>query len=493
MLQVTRLRISGLYDDGRLSLRESATSDAHFRGAKGDHALLLTLEYGVITMFYRILICGLIIGGFGLPVIAQDSEPKKVAASEVNPPDVQINLNAKDLETELKKAELVVQLRQVEVDATRDRDRQERRQIESQLGNLQVKYDAVQERLKVAENQLKSSTMDSDPPYNGKDQEIVQSKVNSLRSKIQEFKAEAEQAKLEIFEKQRRLALEANSGAYEKAKLLKELAVVQRDAVTKAIAARAESEQPKSQPDLLADFGLTKQDLADCKMHVIGLYGPSNDRTSDEVFVEVEKLDEPSVIVVSAYDETLWRLRLPENTKVKLVIVTGYFQQVIDIVGTSQTPMLKLTYFDNRNPVRDRPWAYAYSWRTSEGRKLANMLYDVTGLTVDTFQGQQRARRMVIDGEKGKLSNRQAKEPIEGLLTDAERAAEPIEFPDETATSSEAPGAVETEVDTLYAGEAGLKISMRKTTEELQGVEAKLSAISEEIKSLAEQAQGARG
>ena len=56
------------------------------------------------------------------------------------------------------------------------------------------------------------------------------------------------------------------------------------------------------------------------------------------------------------------------------------------------------------------------------------MLYELTGRTASTFIGMDQARTITIDGKKGTLSVRDAKEPISGLLTEQEIKENPIPF-----------------------------------------------------------------
>ncbi|MEM6473631.1 MAG: hypothetical protein AAF802_29000 [Planctomycetota bacterium] len=223
----------------------------------------------------------------------------------------------------------------------------------------------------------------------------------------------------------------------ERAMVAVELAKTEMDAVQKRIVEmRAKQVQKNKSVDLLAGTGLTKEELAGCKMHVAGVYQPSGSRQNDNIYVDVT-VDEPSVIVVSSYMEAFWRMRLRNPGAIKLIIVTGYFAQKASFQSAGQRvddiPILNLTYFNkDQSPNRNGKYAYAYAWQTAEGRELAQLLYEVTGLTASTFQGSdgQGRGQVVLDGKKGTLSNRESKEPIAGLLTEAELAAEPVEFPD---------------------------------------------------------------
>jgi hypothetical protein len=183
---------------------------------------------------------------------------------------------------------------------------------------------------------------------------------------------------------------------------------------------------------LMNSLGLQKSDLNDCSMHVVGIYSPqaSNRDSTNEVFVTVKGLDKPSIIVLSAYSSTFWRVRFEQPENIKLVIVTGYYAQRASIDSNSlKIPLVVSSYFNETStPSANNPWGYATSWKSEQGWRLANMLYELTGRTASTFIGMDHARTITIDGKKGVLSVRDAKEPIPGLLTEQEIKENPIPF-----------------------------------------------------------------
>ncbi|MFN7876469.1 MAG: hypothetical protein ACK5PB_14220 [Pirellula sp.] len=183
---------------------------------------------------------------------------------------------------------------------------------------------------------------------------------------------------------------------------------------------------------VLNNAGLQKYDLDDCPMHVVGIYSPqANKRDSNnEVFVTVKGLDKPSIIVVSAYSSTFWRVRFEQPENIKLVIETGYYVQRASIDGNStKTPLIVSSYFNETSTTSaNNPWGYATSWKSEQGWRMANMLYELTGRTASTFIGMDQARTITIDGKKGVLSVRDAKEPIPGFLNEQEIQENPIPF-----------------------------------------------------------------
>ncbi|MEM0927019.1 MAG: hypothetical protein AAGJ83_13340, partial [Planctomycetota bacterium] len=155
--------------------------------------------------------------------------------------------------------------------------------------------------------------------------------------------------------------------------------------------------------------------------------------------------------------------------------------------AVSDIPVIKLTYFqDDQTPNRAGKHAYAYAWSTAEGRDLARLLYDVTGLTATTFQGGNGVGQILVDGKKGELSNRESKEPIAGLLTDAELAAEPVEFPDFAETIATNTQLIETQkwTDLVAAGDiqaAALGARLTDLRKELKELIAASKSIAAEV------------
>lgn len=240
------------------------------------------------------------------------------------------------------------------------------------------------------------------------------------------------------------------------------------------------------QEKFLGNAGLQKSDLDDCPMHVVGIYSPqANKRDStNEVFVTVKGLDKPSIIVLSAYSSTFWRIRFEQPENIKLVIVTGYYTQRASIDSTSiKTPLIVSSYFDETStPMPNHPWGYATSWKSEQGWRLANMLYELTGRTASTFIGMDQARTITIDGKKGSLSVRDAKEPIPGLLTEQEIKENPIPF--ETDEWNVNRPSADRETENLEDVEQSLKQLILETESKVKSSKSELDELEKEIEEL---------
>lgn len=264
-------------------------------------------------------------------------------------------------------------------------------------------------------------------------------------------------------------------------------------AIRDEIANRKEKRDPlldatnkeKSQA-LLNNAGLQKSDLDDCPMHVVGIYSPqANNRDStNEVFVTVKGLDKPSIIVVSAYSSTFWRIRFEQPENIKLVIVTGYYTQRTSIDSTSiKIPLIVSSYFNETStPTPNHPWGYATSWKSEQGWRLAKMLYELTGRTASTFIGMDQARTITIDGKKGSLSVRDAKEPIPGLLTEQEIKENPIPF--ETDEWNVNRPSADRETENLEDVEQSLKQLILETESKVKSSKSELDELEKEIEEL---------
>lgn len=240
------------------------------------------------------------------------------------------------------------------------------------------------------------------------------------------------------------------------------------------------------QEKLLRNAGLQKSDLDDCSMHVVGIYSPqANKRDStNEVFVTVKGLDKPSIIVLSSYSSTFWRIRFEQPENIKLIIVTGYYEQRASIDSTSiKTPLIVSSYFNETStPTPNHPWGYATSWKSEQGWRLANMLYELTGRTASTFIGMDQARTITIDGKKGAISVRDAKEPIPGLLTEQEIKENPIPF--ETDEWNVDRSSADRENANLEDVEQSLKQLILETESKVKSSKSELDDLEKEIEEL---------
>jgi hypothetical protein len=232
--------------------------------------------------------------------------------------------------------------------------------------------------------------------------------------------------------------------------------------------------------------GLQKSDLDNCPMHVVGIYSSqvNNRDSANEVFVTVKGLDKPSIIVLSAYNATFWRIRFEQPENIKLVIVTGYYAQRASIDSTSlKSPLIVSSYFNETStPSANNLWGYATSWKSEQGWRLANMLYELTGRTASTFIGMDHARTITVDGKRGALSVRDAKEPISGLLTEQEIKDNPISFETDELTVNRSP--IHRESTSLENVEQSLKQLILETESKVKSTKSELDDLENEIEKL---------
>ncbi len=144
-------------------------------------------------------------------------------------------------------------------------------------------------------------------------------------------------------------------------------------------------------------------ELKDCKMHVIGVYGPPP-RGDGRVVVDVKATDEPIVLTLAAYQSLLWKVNLDEGANVKHIIVGGYYEPQIEGVPEG-VPVYFRSYFPENHA--DHFWGFA--WHSSYARNMVKRLNKLTGLDVATFQGGEYVGAFVVDG---KLGTREIGKPV---------------------------------------------------------------------------------
>lgn len=156
------------------------------------------------------------------------------------------------------------------------------------------------------------------------------------------------------------------------------------------------------EPGQLAAELLPPEKLAECKMHVVGMYGPENQSQDDRVYVKVKKTDSPIVLVLSGYYGAQWNLDIESGADIRQIIVAGYYEHSVKDADES-IPVQLFTHFGTDDP-KDRDFFWAYSWHTKNGRELRKRLKEITGLEIETFQGVYHAKRFVVDGKIGLVS-----------------------------------------------------------------------------------------
>jgi RNA polymerase sigma factor (sigma-70 family) len=137
---------------------------------------------------------------------------------------------------------------------------------------------------------------------------------------------------------------------------------------------------------------------ADAELHVVGVYGPKDEGV---VTVEVRPTARPVVLVLTAYLETEWRVKLAAGARLKQVIVSGYFAQEIRGVPAG-VPVANRSYDPPDGSRRRGGWFYEYQWDTPQCREMVRRLNAETGLPIASFQGEYQGGSFVVDGAKGR-------------------------------------------------------------------------------------------
>lgn len=113
-------------------------------------------------------------------------------------------------------------------------------------------------------------------------------------------------------------------------------------------------------------------------------------RLEKEVIVNVEDDTRPLVLAFTAYEPTLWKLRLKAHVRLEKVVLAGYHAQRVTGLPPS-TPIEAYTY--DPSPCT-RCWQsdrYFYS-----ADRAPPQLREITGLEVTSFQGRHEGTRFTI-------------------------------------------------------------------------------------------------
>ena len=161
-----------------------------------------------------------------------------------------------------------------------------------------------------------------------------------------------------------------------------------------------------------AEQAVDKANPAEAEMHVIGVYGPKNRDGKDPgiVDVEIRPTATPVVLVLTSYFSVDWHIKLAVGARIKKAIVSGYFAQEIKGLP-ADVPVESRSYFPDDGSRRKEGWFYAYKSNTLEYRRMVELLNDMTGLLVSTFQGENSGTSFVIDGTRGRNFAQKERKP----------------------------------------------------------------------------------
>ncbi len=124
----------------------------------------------------------------------------------------------------------------------------------------------------------------------------------------------------------------------------------------------------------------------DAELHVVSIYWTGPDNNGTPVDVEVRPTSKPIVLALASYSSVLWNVRIDKETRVKAVIIGGYFVQEFEGIP-ADIPVVYRTYF----PSRKQGFFYGHQWNSTECQDMVEKLNDLTGLLVSTFQGEEKS------------------------------------------------------------------------------------------------------
>ncbi len=141
------------------------------------------------------------------------------------------------------------------------------------------------------------------------------------------------------------------------------------------------------------------------EVHVVGCYHATN---NEPVNVRVERTGKPIVVVLTAYFATSWNLEIDQNTDVRGVILSGYFDQRFSHIAPKDIPTRILTYFpiwkdisSEEKKVRVSQCFFVWSPILEDFGKMRSLVREITQRDVASFQGIYSAKSFVIDGQRG--------------------------------------------------------------------------------------------
>jgi RNA polymerase sigma factor (sigma-70 family) len=134
-----------------------------------------------------------------------------------------------------------------------------------------------------------------------------------------------------------------------------------------------------------------------CELHIVGVNSPRDDKPVD---VELRPTVKPVVLVLTARLSVLWKLKLADGARLKMVILGGWSEQDIDGVPMGIPVIHRSCYPDDGSRRQD-----GYFWATlgdsAAYREMVRRLNQITGLPVGSFQGAEHDTSFIVDGMRG--------------------------------------------------------------------------------------------
>jgi RNA polymerase sigma factor (sigma-70 family) len=135
---------------------------------------------------------------------------------------------------------------------------------------------------------------------------------------------------------------------------------------------------------------------AGADLHLVSIYG-AEAGNGTPVDVEVRPTGKPVVLALVSYYSVLWNVKIAEGSRVKAVIIGGYYEQESEGIPAG-IPLVYRTYF----PSQNRDYFYGHERDTPEYRGVVERLNDLTGLLVATAQVEYKGTSFVVDGTRGR-------------------------------------------------------------------------------------------
>ena len=129
------------------------------------------------------------------------------------------------------------------------------------------------------------------------------------------------------------------------------------------------------------------------KVYAIGTYGglepvdidvtgSGHETTKADVVVSDE--EKPVVLVLSAYDSTIWNIGRTKNSRIAAVYASGYYKP--GIAGLAKETPLRITSFEEQGQTKDGVCPYFYFYQEGAAQKTAGKIVrKILGRNVDEY------------------------------------------------------------------------------------------------------------
>lgn len=124
------------------------------------------------------------------------------------------------------------------------------------------------------------------------------------------------------------------------------------------------------------------------ELHCIGFYEASTDHTrTGSVDVAVDRPGKKVVLVLTAYEDTHWRILPTDGTKISAVILSGYDRQSLEGVSTATVV---------HNSSYEEPGKFSsFFFHGKTERESRDIIASLTGMSIGSSQGAYTAPERV--------------------------------------------------------------------------------------------------